>query len=83
MSNVNNELVIELLRKIHARIDRIDTGVSEVKAEINALRGNVVSIHQDLQNVYSILGRHDDRLDRIERRLELRELAEPQRPFNV
>jgi hypothetical protein len=41
----------------------------------------LVAISQDVNNIYGMLGRHEERLDRIERRLELRELAEPQRPF--
>jgi hypothetical protein len=45
------------------------------------MRLNLVSVHQDLNNMYGILGRHEERLDRIERRLELRELAEPQKPY--
>ena len=35
-----------------------------------------------MYNIYGILSHHDDRLERIERRLEIRELAEPQRPFD-
>lgn len=35
-----------------------------------------------IHNIYGILSRHDERLERIERRLEIRELAEPQRPFD-
>jgi hypothetical protein len=42
----------------------------------------MIAIQSDIHNIYGVLGRHDERLDRIERRLELRELAEPQRPFD-
>ena len=35
-----------------------------------------------IHNIYGILSRHDDQPERIERRLEIRELAEPQRPFD-
>ncbi len=31
--------------------------------------------HQDIQNIYAILARHDGRLARIERRLEITEPA--------
>jgi hypothetical protein len=36
-----------------------------------------------MNNIYGVLQRIDSRLDRFERRLELRELAEPpQRPYD-
>ena len=35
----------------------------------------------DMRNIYDKLDRHEDRLERIERRLELRELAEPETPY--
>jgi hypothetical protein len=35
----------------------------------------------DIHNIYGILGRQDERLERIDRRLDLRELAEAQRPY--
>jgi hypothetical protein len=48
----------------------------------NSVRGTLVSIQADIHNMYGVLARHDDRLERIERRLEVRELAEPHRPFD-
>jgi hypothetical protein len=36
----------------------------------------VIGVQTDIHNIYGILARHDERLERIERRLELRELAE-------
>jgi hypothetical protein len=52
---------------------------------LNVLRGHIVAIQSDIHNIYGILARHEERLDRIDRRLELRELAEAQgiRPFVV
>jgi hypothetical protein len=38
-------------------------------------------MQNDIHNIYGILARRDERLDRMEHRLELRELAEAQRPF--
>lgn len=42
----------------------------------------MVSMQQDINNIYGILARHDERLDRIDRRLDLRELAEAQKSFD-
>ncbi|MBX9842179.1 MAG: hypothetical protein K2Z80_10275 [Xanthobacteraceae bacterium] len=67
------ELTFELLKKIHHRMDVMDHKVDELKAEMQAMRGNLISMQQDIHNIYGILTRHDTRLDRIERRLELSE----------
>ena len=71
MAEVTNELLFEVLKQVQQRLDRMDYKLDEVKAELNALRGHQISMLQDIQNVYAILGRSDTRLDRIERRLEL------------
>ncbi|MFC3072883.1 hypothetical protein [Shinella pollutisoli] len=81
MSKVTQELMFELLKKIQADTQSLKQGQSEIRAEINALRGTVISMQKDIQNIYSVLSRHEDRLDRIENRLELRELAEAQARF--
>jgi predicted nucleic acid-binding Zn-ribbon protein len=73
--------MFELLKKIQADTHGLKQGQSEIKAEISALRGTMVSMQQDLHNIYGVLSRHEDRLDRIENRLELRELAEAQARF--
>jgi chromosome segregation ATPase len=76
MAEVTNELLYELMKQFHQRFDKLDFKISEVKSELQSMRGTLVSVQQDIHNVYMVLGRHEDRLDRIERRLELRELAE-------
>lgn len=81
MANVTNDLMYELLKRMNTDILELRQDVSEVKKELNVIRGHMVGIQGDIHNIYSILGRHDDRLERIERRLELRELAEAQSRF--
>jgi uncharacterized protein Yka (UPF0111/DUF47 family) len=82
MTEVTNELMYELLKKVHQRMDRFENGLGEVKHEIVAMRLQALSTQTDINNIYAVTSRIDERLDRIERRLELRELAEPQTPFN-
>ena len=83
MAEINGELIYEMLKRMHADILTLKDGQKEIKAEIGAMRGTVVSMQQDIHNIYGVLARHDERLDRIERRLELRELAErDQSPFD-
>lgn len=81
MAEVTNELMFELMKRIQHDMAETRRDVSEVKTEINVIRGHLVAMQSDLNNIYVVLARHDDRLERIERRLELRELAEEQHPF--
>lgn len=81
MPEVTNELMYELLKKIHSRMDRLENGLGEVKQEIVAIRLQALSTQTDVGNIYAIAGRIDQRLERIEQRLDLRELAENQRPY--
>jgi hypothetical protein len=49
--------------------------MDEVKAELQALRNHSMAIQQDTSNIYTMLGRHENRLDRIDRRLEITEVS--------
>lgn len=81
MSEVTNELMFELLKRVHHEIGELRQDVSETKRELNVMRGHMVATQNDIHNVYGILARQDERLERIDRRLDLRELAEAQRPY--
>lgn len=81
MPAVTNELMYELLKRVHSRMDRLDHGLSEVQSELVCIRGCMASMRNDIHNVCGVLGRHDARIERIDRRLELRTFAEPQHPF--
>ncbi len=72
---VTNELMYELLRRIHAEL-------SEARFDLHELKKRMTGTEEALAGVNRRLDRHDDRLDRIERRLELRELAEAQKPYD-
>jgi hypothetical protein len=81
MADVTNELIFEVLKSLQHDVRMLKDAQNEVKQELISIRGHLLSIQNDVHNIYGILGRHDDRLDRIERRLELRELAETQKPY--
>jgi len=81
MAEVTNELMYELMKEFHQRFDKLDFRLTEVKSELQSMRGTLVSVQHDIHNIYMVLGRHEDRLDRIERRLDLREMAEPPTPY--
>jgi predicted nucleic acid-binding Zn-ribbon protein len=69
MSAVTNELMYELLKRIHGDL-------SDVKFDVQELKKRMTNTEEALAGINRRLDRHEDRLDRIERRLELRELAE-------
>ena len=73
MAEVTNELIYEILKQIQERISRLETKMDEVKIELHSLRLHSLAIQQDIQNIYATLVRHEARLDRIERRLEISE----------
>ena len=81
MAEVTNELMYELPKSIRQRMDRLENGLGEVKHEFVSLRVSLMGIQTDVHNIYGFLGRHDERRDKIEKRLELRELVEAQAPF--
>ncbi|MBB4347585.1 MULTISPECIES: hypothetical protein [Rhizobiaceae] len=81
MAEVTSELMYELMKRIHADLGDLKLGQRELKAEINAMRGTMVPLHQDILNINTTLARHELRLDRIENRLELREFQEAQARF--
>ena len=81
MAEVSSELMYELLKKIHHRMDNFEHALGEVKQELVAMRLQALSTQTDIHNIYATTSRIDDRLDRIERRPELRELAEAQTPY--
>ncbi|MDF1599806.1 hypothetical protein PZ895_08450 [Mesorhizobium sp. YIM 152430] len=81
MSESSNELMYELLKKIHHRMDKLENSLGEIKHEIVAVRPQALSTQTDINNIYSVNARIDQRLERIEHRLELREFAEPHAPY--
>jgi len=71
MAELSSELVYEILKAVRADISVLSTKTDELKAEMQAFRGHMISLQQDVHNIYAILGRHEARLERIERRLDL------------
>lgn len=81
MAGVTKELIFEELNRLQLKVRSLEGGLGEVRQELISIRGHSLSIQDDIHHICGIIGRHDDRLDRIERRLELRELAETQKPY--
>jgi chromosome segregation ATPase len=75
MAEVTNDLMYEILKQIQADTSSLKLGQAELKAEMQAVRGHLIAMQQDIHNIYASIGRLDTRVDRIERRLELVEPA--------
>jgi hypothetical protein len=71
MAEINSELVYEILKSLQREVSEVKSNIIEVKSELSAIRGHLNSVHQDVHNIYGVLGRQDVHLERIERRLEL------------
>ena len=80
MADVTNQLMYELLQRVHQQGSELRQDVAELKRELNVVRGHMIGIQSDIHNIYGVLARHDERLDRIERRLDLREFSERTQP---
>jgi uncharacterized protein Yka (UPF0111/DUF47 family) len=81
MPEITNELMYELLKKVHQRFDKVDHAISELRADNMTLRGQMHVLQGDMNNMRVTIGHIENRLDHIEKRLELRELAEAQARF--
>ena len=78
MADVTAELMFEVLRSVQARLAQVDGKIDELKHEMqasrtsqNGIRHEITSVFQEISGVHATLVRHEGRLDRIERRLEL------------
>jgi uncharacterized coiled-coil DUF342 family protein len=78
MADVTPELMFEVLRSIQARLVQVDGKVDELKQEMqasrtsqNGIRQEITGVFQEISGIHATLVRHEGRLDRIEKRLEL------------
>jgi DNA repair ATPase RecN len=71
MTEITNELMYEVLKSIQIRLTGVDGKIDELKQEMQAFRTHMIGVQQELGGIHSTLVRHEQRLDRIERRPEL------------
>ena len=75
MAEVTNELIYEVLKRLQSDTAEVKAELREINVRLNGMQIHIIALQQDVQKIYTILGRHDARLDRIERRLNLDEVA--------
>jgi septal ring factor EnvC (AmiA/AmiB activator) len=78
MAGVTAELLFEVLKSVQARVAQVDGKIDELKQQTqasrtsqNGIRQEITSVFQEVSGIHATLVRHEGRLDRIERRLEL------------
>ncbi|MCF3639739.1 hypothetical protein LXM94_07120 [Rhizobium sp. TRM95111] len=81
MADVSQELMYELLKRIQSDISLLKDGQGDMRQDMVSLRNHVHVMQGDVNNLQSSMAQVLTRLDRIENRLELRELAEAQARF--
>ena len=67
------DLVLEYLRRIDDRTNATQLDVEELKSLANITRNDIANLKRENDHFYQLFSRLTDRLQRIERRLELRE----------
>ena len=81
MADQTQQLMFEILRKLQADIWTIKDGQRDTRQNIASLRNHMHLLQGDFNNMRGTMTQVLDRLDRIENRLELRELQEAQARF--
>lgn len=81
MADVTNELMLELLKKIQTDISSLKEGHRDFRMDVLSLRNQFHLMQGDFNAMRNSIGHIETRLDRIENRLELRELSEAQSRF--
>lgn len=71
MAEVTNELLHGVLKSMQTPLDPTNLKLEDVRQGVPAVRSRSSGLHQDVCNIHGMLARHDARLDRIERRLDL------------
>ena len=67
------DIVLEYLRRIDERTQATHLDVEELKSLANIQRNEIANMKRENDHFYQLFSRLTDRLERIEKRLELRD----------
>ena len=73
MNTEAENLVLEHLRAVRAKLDKIDNDLGDLRQRVSSIEHHLVNMQRDIVNIHERLDHQGERLDRIERRLELTE----------
>lgn len=71
--NVTNELLLETLKAMQAKLSDVASDVQDVKTDLRGIKGHMASFMQSEVAQDNTLASIQARIDRIERRLNLSE----------
>ena len=69
--NVTNELLLEHMKDLQAKISGMQTDIGDIKADIRGIKGHMVTFMQTELVQDGTIASIQTRLDRIEQRLSL------------
>jgi len=75
MAVVTRDQIFKMLMHLHHELDELNWKMLGVNGQIKALRLHSEAMALDLKNIGGILARHETQLERIERRIEMRNVA--------
>jgi hypothetical protein len=75
MAEVTKALIFKGLKRLESDVAVLEDVCRQNAAIVKAIQADLIAQSQDIQNICAILSRHDGRLARIERRLEIVEPA--------
>lgn len=81
MAEVTSELMFELMKRMHADLAGLKDGQKDIRQDLLSLRNQLHLLQGDFNTMRGSFAQFETRLDRIENRLELRELQEAQSRF--
>jgi archaellum component FlaC len=71
MTEETENMVLELLRRIRASQDRTEADISDFKLRMSAVENHLGQMQIQLAGLNTRMDRFDERLSRVERRLDL------------
>lgn len=71
MSDEPDNIVLRYLRRIDERLDRVDTSLQNLIARIGSVEEQVSGLRKDFVRLAVPFDQMDDRMKRMERRLDL------------
>jgi len=71
MAEVSNTLLHSSLQDIQARLGNIEQSQKETVARLSAIQTHLMAVEKDVLNIHEALSALDNRLERVERRLDM------------
>ncbi|WP_316188570.1 hypothetical protein [Bradyrhizobium sp. SZCCHNS1054] len=62
MSDVDDRLTLEVLKRLQQRLHRAENKIDDYEIELNLFREQQISVLRDLHQIYELLGQHHESL---------------------